>query len=345
MANPSRTQIIQPEATVTSLQRRSSLRIAAASALALSGFPGLAIAQSFPSKPIRLLVPFAPGGTSEIVARTLAVEMSNLLGQNVIVENKPGGAGVIAMTEVLKSAPDGHTLVLGHVGTLAVNPFALAKQPYDVNRDFQPVALLARVPNLFVVHPDVPAKNLKEFVALAKSKPGKLNYGSAGNASAGHLAYEYLAMVTGMDLTHIPYRGTGPQMIDLIAGRTETASAGAPALMPYIKDGKVRPIAIGMPKRIAALPDVPTVAEQGYEGFETSQWYGIMAPSGVPRSTIDKLNAAANQALKTRQVGERFSNDNAIFGPGSPEEFGKFIREEQARWELVVKKSNLKLDS
>jgi tripartite-type tricarboxylate transporter receptor subunit TctC len=326
-------------------QRRLSLKATAAAGLVMAGRTDLTFAQTFPTKPIRLLVPFAPGGTSEIVARTLAVEMSSVLGQNVIVENKPGGAGVIAMTEVLKAAPDGHTLVLGHVGTLAVNPYALAKQPYDVNKDFQPVALLARVPNLFVVHPDVPAKNLKEFVALAKSKPGKLNYGSAGNASAGHLAYEYLAMVTGIDLTHIPYRGTGPQMIDLIAGRTETASAGAPALMPYIKDGKVRPIAVGMPKRIAALPDVPTVAEQGYEGFETSQWYGIIAPAAVPKAVIEKLNAAANQALKTRQVGERFSTDNAIFGPGTPEDFGKFIREEQARWELVVKKSNLKLDS
>jgi len=326
-------------------QRRLSLSATAAAALVMTGRTDQAFAQTFPTKPIRLLVPFAPGGTSEIVARTLAVEMSTVLGQNVIVENKPGGAGVIAMTEVLKAPPDGHTLVLGHVGTLAVNPYALAKQPYDVNKDFQPVALLARVPNLFVVHPDVPAKNLKEFVSLAKSKPGKLNYGSAGNASAGHLAYEYLAMVTGIDLTHIPYRGTGPQMIDLIAGRTETASAGAPALMPYIKDGRVRPIAVGMPKRIAALPDVPTVAEQGYEGFETSQWYGIMAPAAVPKAIIEKLNAAANQALKTRQVGERFSTDNAIFGPGTPEDFSKFIREEQARWELVVKKSNLKLDS
>jgi tripartite-type tricarboxylate transporter receptor subunit TctC len=195
-----------------------------------------------------------------------------------------------------------------------------------------------------VVHPDLPVKNLKEFVALAKSRPGKLNYGSAGNGSAGHLAYEYLSLVTGIDLTHIPYRGTGPQMIDLLAGRTETASAGAPALMPYIKEGKVRAIAIGMPKRIPALPDVATVAEQGYEGFETSQWYGIIAPAGVPKSVIEKLNYAANQALKTRQVNERFSQDNAIFGPGSAEEFGRFIREEQIRWEQVVKKSNLKLD-
>jgi tripartite-type tricarboxylate transporter receptor subunit TctC len=328
-------------------RRQFSALLAGAAGAALGAIEARAQSNAppnFPTKPIRLLVPFAPGGTSEIVARTLAVEMSNTLGQNVFVENKPGGAGVIAMTEALKSPPDGHTLVLGHVGSLAVNPYALAKQPYDVNRDFQPVALLARVPNLFVVHPDLPVKNLKEFVALAKSRPGKLNYGSAGNGSAGHLAYEYLSLVTGIDLTHIPYRGTGPQMIDLLAGRTETASAGAPALMPYIKEGKVRAIAIGMPKRIPALPDVATVAEQGYEGFETSQWYGIIAPAGVPKSVIEKLNYAANQALKTRQVNERFSQDNAIFGPGSAEEFGRFIREEQIRWEQVVKKSNLKLD-
>ena len=328
-------------------RRQFSALLAGAAGAALGAIEARAQSNAppnFPTKPIRLLVPFAPGGTSEIVARTLAVEMSNTLGQNVFVENKPGGAGVIAMTEALKSPPDGHTLVLGHVGSLAVNPYALAKQPYDVNRDFQPVALLARVPNLFVVHPDLPVKNLKEFVALAKSRPGKLNYGSAGNGSAGHLAYEYLSLVTGIDLTHIPYRGTGPQMIDLLAGRTETASAGAPALMPYIKEGKVRAIAIGMPKRIPALPDVATVAEQGYEGFETSQWYGIIAPAGVPKSVIEKLNYAANQALKTRQVSERFSQDNAIFGPGSAEEFGRFIREEQVRWEQVVKKSNLKLD-
>lgn len=317
---------------------------AAVAPMAFFGAGRNAHAQSFPNKPIRLVVPFAPGGTSEIVARTMAVEMSAVLGQNVFVENKPGGAGVIAMSEVAKAAPDGHTLIIGHVGTLAVNPYALAKQPYDVNADFQPVALLSRVPNLFVVRSDFPAKDLKEFVALAKSKPGEINYGSAGNASAGHLAYEYLASVTGIKLTHIPYRGTGPQMIDLVAGRTDTASAGAPILLPYIRDGRVRPIAVGMPRRIPALPDVATVAEQGYPGFETSQWYGIIAPAAVPRGVIERLNAAANQALKTRSVGERFSADNSVFGPGTPEDFGRFIKEEQVRWETVVRNSGLKID-
>ncbi len=330
--------------SIKTIRRQIAIATALAGATAALGLPGTALAQEFPSKPIRLIVPFAPGGTSEIIARTVAAEMSKVLGQNVIVENKPGGAGTIAMVETLKAPADGHTMILGHVGTLAVNPFAMAKHPYDVNRDFQPVSLLARVPNLFVVHPDVPAKNLKEFVAYAKSKPGRLNYGSAGNASAGHLAYEYLAFVTGIQMVHIPYRGTGPQMIDLIAGRTDTASAGAPALMSYIKNGQVRPIAIGMPERIAALPDVPTVAEQGYAGFETSQWYGLMVPSAVPKATVAKLNAAASAALKTKPVADRFSRDNAVFGPGTPEDFAKFIKAEQTRWSDVVKRSGLKID-
>ncbi len=330
--------------SIKTMRRKITIAAALTTAAATLGLPGAAVAQEFPTKPIRLLVPFATGGTSEIVARTIATEMSKVLGQNIIVENKPGGAGTIAMTDTLKAPPDGYTMILGHVGTLAVNPFAMAKQPYDVNRDFQPVSLLARVPNLFVVHPDVPAKNLKEFVAYAKTKPGRLNYGSAGNASAGHLAYEYLNFVTGIQMVHIPYRGTGPQMIDLIAGRTDTASAGAPALMSYIKNGQVRPIAVGMPERIPALPDVPTVAEQGYAGFETSQWYGLIVSSAVPKPIVAKLNAAANAALKTKAVADRFSRDNAVFGPGTPEDFAKFIKAEQTRWNSVVKQSGLKID-
>ena len=330
--------------SIKTMRRQLTIAAAIAGSTVAIGLPTAAVAQEFPTKPIRLLVPFAPGGTSEIVARAIATEMSKVLGQNIIVENKPGGAGTIAMADTLKAPPDGYTMILGHVGTLAVNPYAMAKQPYDVNRDFQPVSLLARVPNLFVVHPDVPAKNLKEFVAYAKSKPGRLNYGSAGNASAGHLAYEYLNFVTGIQMVHIPYRGTGPQMIDLIAGRTDTASAGAPALMSYIKNGQVRPIAVGMPERIPALPDVPTVAEQGYAGFETSQWYGLIVSSAVPKPIVAKLNAAANAALKTKAVADRFSRDNAVFGPGTPEDFAKFIKAEQTRWMGVVKQSGLKID-
>src|SRR5688572_10491563 len=189
--------------------RRRHLVAGAAAALAL---PSLRAQSSWPSRPVRFLVPFAPGGTSEIVARSVAAELSKQLGQNVFVENKPGGAGVVAMVEAQKAAPDGHTIILGHVGTLAVNPYMLSNQPYDVNKDFVPVTLLAKVPNVFVIHPDVPAKDFREFVAYVKANPGKLSYGSEGNASAGHLAMEYLKLVTGMFITHIPYRGTGPQL-------------------------------------------------------------------------------------------------------------------------------------
>ena len=298
----------------------------------------------YPSKPIRFIVPFAPGGTSEIVARSVAQELSTLLGQSVYVENKAGGAGTIAMGDLLNAPPDGHTLILGHVGSLAVNPYALARQPYDVNRDFTPVALLARVPNLFVVNSDVPAKSFKDFVALAKSKPGALNYGSAGNGSAGHLAFEYLKMVTGVDITHVPYKGTGPQLQDLLGGRIEAASAGLPALIAHIKSGKLRPLAVGTLQRVPALPDVPTVAESGYADFETSQWYGVMVHSKTPREIVVKLNAEINKALASNAITQRFATDNAAVSIGTPEEFGAFIKKEQARWEAVVKKSGLKIE-
>ena len=265
-------------------------------------------------RPIRLIVPFAPGGTSEIVARTVAYEMTKQLGQTVFVDNKGGGAGIPAMSDVAKAAPDGHTLILGHVGSLAVNPYIFPNQPYDVNRDFVPVTLLAKVPNLFVVHPDVPATNFREFVAYVKKNPGKLNYGSAGNASAGHLAMEYLKLVSGMFITHIPYRGTGPQLTDLLAGRTQASSAGLPALLPHIKSGKLRAIAVGTAQRLPALPDVPTVAEMGHKDFETSQWYGILAPGGTPKDLVKRIQEEALKALKSNSVTERFTHDGAAGG-------------------------------
>ena len=312
--------------------------------LALSLLSGAVRADPFPSRPIRIVVPFAPGGSSEIVARSVAAEMAKTIGANVIVENKPGGAGTIAMSEVAKAAPDGHTLILGHVGTLAVNPFAMTKQPYDVNRDFVPVVLLARVPNIFVVHTSVPANNLKEFVALAKARPGALNYGSAGNGSAGHLAMEYLKLVTGTHIVHIPYRGTGPQLQDLLAGRTEASSAGTPPLLPHIRDGRLKAIAVGMTERIAALPDVGTVSEQGYPGFETSQWYGLVAPAGTPPEVVQKIAQHATQALRSGPITARFANDNALGAGGTPADFARFIQKEQERWSRVVKQANIRLD-
>lgn len=305
---------------------------------------GAAVAQDWPVKPIRFVVPFAPGGTSEIVARSVAQELSKQLGQAVYVENKPGGAGTIAMQEVANAAPDGHTIILGHVGTLAVNPYAMKKHPYDVNKSFIPVSLLASVPNIFVINAEVPAKTFKEFVEYAKKNPGKLNYGSAGNGSAGHLAMEYLKAVTGLFVVHIPYRGTGPQLQDLLAGRTEASSAGAPALMPHIRSGKLRALAVGTPKRIPSLPDVPTVAELGYAGFETSQWYGILAPAGTPKAIVDRLAAEADKALRSSAVTQRFAADDASAGGGSPDAFAAFIRKEQERWRDVVKRASIVIE-
>ena len=301
-------------------------------------------ADPWPSKPIRFLVPFAPGGTSEIVARSVAAELTKQLGQNVYVENKPGGAGVVAMVEAAKSTPDGSTIILGHVGTLAVNPYMLANQPYDVNKDFIPVTLLAKVPNVFVIHPEVPGKNFREFVAHVKANPGKLSYGSAGNASAGHLAMEYLKLVTGMFITHIPYRGTGPQLTDLLAGRTQASSAGMPALGAHIRAGKLRAIAVGTHGRIAALPDVPTVEEMGHKGFETSQWYGILAPAGTPPEIVKRLQEESFKALRSSAVTERFATDNAIGGGGPSPEFVAFIQREQKIWSDIVKRAQIKAD-
>jgi tripartite-type tricarboxylate transporter receptor subunit TctC len=316
-----------------------------AAALALAALAFGASAQ-YPNKPIRLVAPFAPGGTSEIVARSIAQELTTQLGQTVYVENKGGGAGTIAMSDVAKSPADGYHLIIGHIGTLAVNPFAMTKQPYDVNKDFVPVALLARVPNLFVVNAErVPAKDLKEFIALAKSKPGELNYGSAGNGSAGHLAFEYLKMVTATDILHVPYRGTGPQLQDLLGGRLDATSAGTPALLPHIKSGKLRAIAVGTPERIQALPETPTAAEQlGLPDFETTQWYGVIAPAGTPREVVMKLNAEINKALRSSHVTQRYASDNLTVSIGSPEDFAAFIRKEQARWEKVVKQSGMKIE-
>lgn len=299
-------------------------------------------AQNWPAKPIRLLVPFAPGGTSSIVARSVGAEMEKGLGQPIIIDNRPGGGGNVAMQEAARAEPDGYTLIIGHIGTLAVNPFMFEKLPFDTNGDFAPVSLLAKVPNIFVVHADLAAKDLREFVALVKSQPGKLFYGSAGNGSAGHLAIEYLKLVAGIDIVHVPYKGTGPNLIDLLAGRTQATSAGTPPLLPHVKAGKLRVIAVGTPQRLSILPDVGTVAEQGYPGFETTQWYGLNAPAKVPAAIIKRLADEAARAAKHPSVAERFAVDNAEAVGSTPREYAEFIAKEQARWGDVVRKAGIK---
>ena len=320
--------------------RRDWLLQSSAALAALSPLLSQA-ADTWPSKPLRLVVPFAPGGSSEIVARAVAGEMARTIGQNVFVDNKPGAAGNIAMEEVARST-DEHTIILGHIGTLAVNPYIFARLPYDAVKDFAPIKLVSKVPSLYVVHPDVPAKNLKEFVAWAKTQPGKLNYGSAGNGSAGHLAFEYLKMATGIFVVHVPYRGTGPMLTDLLSGRLQAASVGAPALLQFIKAGKLRCIATGTSARLPQLPDVATVAEQGYKGFEMTQWYGLMAPRKWPADHLQKLEAEAIKAARSKAVSDKLSQDTAVAVGNTGAEFDAFIRQEQARWKPVIERAQIK---
>ena len=318
--------------------------LAAAGGIAGAGLlPGMAAAQgAWPSKSIRFVVPFAPGGSSEIVARSSAAELTKTLGQSVYVDNKPGAAGNIAMSEVAR-ADDQHTIILGHIGTLAVNPYIFDKLPWKLD-DFKPVSLLAKVPSLYVVHPDVPAKNLREFIAYARSKPGKLSYGSAGNGSAGQLAFEYLKMTSEVFMLHVPYRGTGPMLTDLLAGRLDASAIGAAAIIPFIKSGKVRCIGTGSAQRLPQLPDVPTVAEQGFPGFEMTQWYGMMAPASMSQANIDKLAAETVKAVRAPESVRRLSADAAETIGDSPAEFARFIASEQARWKKVIARAQIKPD-
>jgi tripartite-type tricarboxylate transporter receptor subunit TctC len=298
--------------------------------------------QDYPNKPIVLVVPFAPGGSSEFLSRLIGAKLTEAWKQQVVVESRPGGAGNIAMDAVQRAKPDGYTLILGHVGTLAVNPAMFAKLPYDPDKGFVPVTMIATVPSLLGVNPNVPAKDFKEFVALAKAKPGTIYYGSAGNGSSGHLAMEYLKQAAHIDVAHVPYKGTGPMITDLLGGQTQATFTGATPLMPHIKQGKLRAIAVGSAKRIPALPDVPTVAEAGIAGFETSQWYGILAPAGTPDAIVRKLSAEINRILKTQDVIDRLASDGSIPQGSTPEEFAKFIAAEKKRWGAVVKTANIK---
>jgi len=327
------------------LARRTGLRALLAT-LGLAALAPAALAQGpawQPEHPIRLVVPYGPGGSSDVIARLLAGEMSKTLGQTVFVDNKGGASGTIAMQEVARAAPDGYTIVLGHVGTLAVNPAMLARLPYS-DKDFEPIGLLAKVPMVFAVGAKVPAKNFAEFIALAKAHPGKLSYGSAGNGSAGHLAFEMLKVASGIDVVHVPYKGTGAQLQDLLAGNTDAASAGPPGLIPHAKSGRIRIIASGSPQRLPALPDVPTVAELGYPGFDSSQWFGLLAPAKTPAPVLARIQQAAAKALQMPMVQERLRADGSTPAPLDGPQFAAFIRSERERWGEVVRKAKLKVD-
>jgi tripartite-type tricarboxylate transporter receptor subunit TctC len=310
------------------------------------GAAGTVAAQptAYPSKPIRLVVPFTPGGSTDILARAIGQELTRAWGQSVIVDNVPGAGGAIGADKVAKAPADGYTLLMGHIGTLAVNPSLYPKLPYNPVKDFAPVAWVARVPNVLVVHPSVAAKNVKELVALAKSRPGQLNYGSGGNGSAANLATEYFKMQTGTSMLHIPYKGTSPAVTDLMGGQIQVLFTGAPAVIGQIKTGQLRALAVSSPKRLDALPDLPTVAEAGYKDFEADQWYGVVAPAGTPREIVTKLNLQINQALNSPELKTRLNNEGAVATPGTPEAFGQLIVREIARWKPVITSGRVKVD-
>ena len=330
---------------MTLLNDKIMLRRIYAFVLGCLWITGTLAQSSYPAKPVKLVVPFTPGGSSDILARAIGQELSKSLGQSFVIDNVPGAGGSIGADRVAKSPADGYTLLMGHIGTLAVNPSLYPNLPYQPVRDFAPVAWVARVPNVLVVNKSMPVQNLKELVALAKSRPGHLNYSTGGNGSAAHLATEYFKMQAGISLVHIPYRGAAPAVSDVISGQVQLIFTGAPALMGHIRSGQLRALAVSSPRRLDVLPDVPTVQEAaGLKGFEADQWYGVVAPAGTPREIVLKLNRHINEALTSEALKQRLSTEGAVATPTSPEEFGRLIANDIERWRPVITSGRVKLD-
>jgi tripartite-type tricarboxylate transporter receptor subunit TctC len=296
------------------------------------------------ARTLRIVVPFTPGGSTDILARALAPRLAVALGQNVVVDNKPGAGGSLGAAEVAKAEPDGGTLLMGHIGTLAVNPSMYPKLAYDPVKSFVPVAYVARVPNVLVVNAASPIRSMRDLVEAARRQPGRLTYSSGGNGSAAHITFESFKLATKIFMLHIPYRGTAPSVTDVIAGQVDCTFTGAPALIPHVRSGRLRALAVSSPLRLAALPDVPTVAESGYPGFEADQWYGLVAPAGTPAAAVARLNAEVNKALVLPDVAQQLAVEGATAIPGTPQSFGDLIKREIPRWAEVVKAGNVRPD-
>ncbi len=315
-----------------------------ASAL-LAGLPLLAHAQAaYPNKPVRLVVPFAPGGTTDLIARIIGERMGTVLGQTVVIENKAGAGGVIGAMEVVKAAPDGYTLSMATVSTTAANPAINTKIPYDPVTDFVPIINIAATPNVIAVHPGFPAGDYKGFLDQLKKNPGKFSYASSGNGGIGHLQTELFKSLSGVFMTHIPYRGAGPALNDVVAGQVPVLFDNLPSALPFIKDKRLVPMVIAAPQRVASLPDVPTFKEVGLEPVNRMAYYGLLAPKGTPKEIVDKVNAAARAALADPTVKSRIEATGSIVIGNSPAEFGEQIKAELAVYKQVVARQQLKLD-
>jgi tripartite-type tricarboxylate transporter receptor subunit TctC len=312
-------------------------------AAAAIGAAGAAVAaDEYPSRPIKLMVPFTPGGGTDLLARIVAEKMSQNMGQPIVVDNKPGGNTLIATEALVRAAPDGYTLLM-QTNNLSANPTLYkGKISFDTLKDITPVAMVAGNPHVLVVNPSVPAKSLNEYIALAKAKPGSISFASAGSGTVNHLSGELLKQLAGIDLLHVPYKGSGSVMPDLLGGQVNSLFAAMPTVTGFIKEGKLRALAVTTPKRFKGLPDVPTIAEQGYPGYDFSSWFGIIAPAGTPKPIVDRLHAEVVKALKDPGVIERL-HDYVIYGWG-PQEFGAFIKADIEKTAAIIQKSGARVE-
>ena len=305
---------------------------------------GLACAQSYPARPIRLIVPFPPGGGNDTVARAIAQEASPALGQSIVVDNRPGAGGIIGASEAARAPADGYTLFLGGVGSHAVNPNLHSKLPYDAVKDFAPITLVASAPSVLVVHPSVPVHTIAEFAAYARANPGKLNYASNGNGSSSHMAAVLYETNAGVKMTHVPYKGLGPALTDLMSGRIELMFNSIVAILPHIQAGKLRALGVTSKQRSSLLPDVPTIAESGWPQYEAGSWYGILAPAGTPPAIIDRLHREIVKSLKDPEVQKRLAGEGADVIGSTPQEFSAHIKSELGRMGQAIKAAGLKLE-
>ncbi|HYC45556.1 MAG TPA: tripartite tricarboxylate transporter substrate binding protein [Burkholderiales bacterium] len=319
---------------------RSLTRALCAVALAALAVP--AFGQSYPTRPVRMIAPFAPGGGTDISARILAEGLTKVIGQTVVVDNRPGAGSTLGTDLAAKATPDGYTLLLGNI-SMAFNAALYRKLPYDTLRDFTPVSLVTDQPNILVAHPSLPAKTIAEFIKLARAQPGKLTYGSAGNGSGTHLAMELLLMSQQMDLVHVPFKGTGPALTALLGNQISVFFSTYASALPHVKADRLRAYAVTSEKRTVTLPDVPTVAETVVPGYRYSTWYGLLAPAGVPRPIIDTLSKATVTVLKTPEIRERYASQGMDAVPTTPKEFSELIRSEMAKWAKVVKAAKIPL--
>jgi tripartite-type tricarboxylate transporter receptor subunit TctC len=322
---------------MTSLSRRSLL-----TAATLLATPSPVRAAWQPTRPITLVVPFTPGGSTDIIARLLGQRITETLGVGVVVESRPGAGGSIASGAVAKAAPDGHTLIIGHIGTLAVNPWIYERLPYDPVTSFAPVSLLAIVHNVLAVNPAVPARTLAELIALAKARPAQLDYGTGGVGSAAHIATAALELAAGIRMQHIPYRGTGPAVSDLLAGRLQLAFTGAPVLLPHVRTGSLVALAVSGRARLTAAPDIPTVAEAALPGFDASQWYGLLAPAGTDPAIVDRLAQICAETMRAPEMVTRLDADGAEALTSTPRAFADHIAAEIERWGVIARRAGLR---